>query len=146
MTAVSTLIDALCRGIIRRLGAKTVGIDPITITTILTTVIPMILNCIQKRRGVQPDQVQSAVVGMCEKDYVKTRTQLATEIRTRWYKHGQKLKRKARKSGGAVFNDANYILSEDDALELADKTLQEAHSTPASTYRTLAASAISMED
>lgn len=146
MTSVSMFIDAFCKGIIRRLGAKTVGIDPITITTILSTVVPMILNCIQKRRGIQPDQVQSAVVGMCEKDYVKTRAQLSTEIRNRWYKHGQKLKRKARKSGGAVFNDANYILSEEDALELADKTLQEAHSTSADAYRTLAASAISMED
>jgi len=140
MSLPKNLIEAFCQGIIRRVGAKNVGIDPITITTIISTVLPLILNCIQKRRGIQPDQVQTTVVAMCAKNYVQTRENFAKELRNRWFKHGQK------KKSGAMFNESKYILSDADSLELADKALQEAHSTSAQSYRTLAAASLSTEE
>jgi hypothetical protein len=145
MSLPKSLIEAFCQGIIRRVGARNVGIDPITITTIISTVLPLILNCIQKRRGIQPDQVQTTVVAMCARNYVQTRENFAKELRNRWFKHGQKLKRAAKKSG-AMFNESKYILSDADSLELADKALQEAHSTSAESYRNLAAASLSTEE
>lgn len=145
MTSPKSLLEAFCKGILRRVGAKNVGIDPITITTIISTVLPLILNCIQKKRGIQPDQVQGTVSAMCDKNYTKVRGDLAKELRNRWFKHGQKLKREAKRSG-AMFNEAKYILSDADSLELADKALQEAHSTSAQDYTALCSSALSMEE
>lgn len=145
MSLPKNLIEAFCQGIIRRVGARNVGIDPITITTIISTVLPLILNCIQKKRGIQPDQVQTTVVAMCDRDYVKTRENLAKELRTRWFKHGQKMKRLSKKAG-VVIDEAKYILSDADSIELADKALQEAHSTSAESYHTLAAAALSAEE
>lgn len=145
MGSVTKFLRTFATNVIRRVGARNVGIDPITITTILTTVLPMIIGCIQKRRQVQPDQVQAHVNALCGTNYAKTRKDFAAAIKTRWTKHVQKLKRAAAKSGD-MFNEAKFFLSDEDALELADKALQEAHSTSSAEFTAFAASSIQTED
>jgi len=141
MSSPQVSYEDVARNVVRRVGSKNVGIDPVTIVTLITTILPMIVNCIQKKRGIQPDQVEPTVSALCGKNYTKTRQDLAKQYQVRWFKHGQKLKKDAKKSG-AMFNEAKYILSDSDALELADKTLQEAHSTSSVSYRALASSAL----
>ena len=141
MSSPQVSYEDVARNVVRRVGSKNVGIDPVTIVTLVTTILPMIVNCIQKKRGIQPDQVEPTVSALCDKNYTKTRQDLAKEYRNRWFKHGQKMKKDAKKSG-AMFNEAKYTLSDSDALELADKTLQEAHSTSSVSYRALASSAL----
>lgn len=55
-------VEGQAKAIAARVDANAVGFDPLTIITILTSLLPTLLKCFQKEDNQTPEQVNAAIV------------------------------------------------------------------------------------
>ena len=67
------LIKEAATAAAQRVDAESVGLDPVTIITILTQVLPTIIACFRKNDESTPSEVQDAVRHACRKPASKNR-------------------------------------------------------------------------
>lgn len=92
-----------------RVDSSKVGIDPATIITILTTVLPIIVSCFRRNDEPEPENVSAAVRRAHNRNPDALRRRTARRIR----------------------RSAEKPISEEDSLQLADATIAHALETPA---------------
>lgn len=92
-----------------RVDSSKVSFDPVTIITILTTVLPLITGCFRRNDQPDPDQVSASVRDAHERNPESLRRRTARRIR----------------------GEADHPMTKAEALELADATIAHALETPA---------------
>lgn len=99
----------------QRVNGVEVGIDPLTVVTILTTVIPMLADCFKGNDDVSASEVQSRIVALNKKDR-KRLIRRTTDAVLREHRREEKKKPK----------DERVSLSVDDARVMAVAIIDQA--------------------
>ena len=113
-------VDETAVKIASRVKDGSTSFDPITIITIITTVLPLIMKCFMKNDEPTPEQVNAAV---------KKQHESAPEVLRR---------RTARRIRG----EAEQPMTRHDALLMADAVIAEACETPADEVAALCSSVV----
>lgn len=113
---MSAVFEAQAQKIAARPEVAAVGFDPITILTILSTVLPMLAQCFQQTEEPNPAQVAARVRAMQEThpNRLRARTMVA-------------VKREAKKKGTKMTNEQAYVIADGiiaQTLETPDDTVQ----------------------
>jgi hypothetical protein len=118
--------QALAADVHRRTGLASYGLDPVSVLTLLTTIIPAIVGWVQQCKKVKDEDVQPTVAAMYARNPVGTRARLAKQCKAERLKQGKtfceqmRLNAKQRRS---VMHD--FVLDDDDAVNMAEAMLQE---------------------
>lgn len=111
-------IQSQAEKVAARVDANAVGFDPITIITILSTVLPLILKCFQKNDEPDPAQVNAAIKKQHESAPGVLRRRTMRRIR----------------------GEADQPMTKDQAYKLADAVIAEACEADSETIVALCAS------
>jgi hypothetical protein len=65
MSTRQQLISEAATGAAQRVDAESVGLDPVTIITILTQVLPLVISCFKRNDEPEPESIQKAVKRQC---------------------------------------------------------------------------------
>lgn len=113
-----------------------VAIDPITITTLITTILPMLVQwfqaCREKRQQRQQDQTPQQQIAAAHAD-PKTREKNVAALQTRILqecKRGSAAERKRARQTGIPADIGRFAIDYDSAWRLADKIHSEAATMP----------------
>jgi hypothetical protein len=118
--------QALAADVHRRTGLASYGLDPVSVLTLLTTIIPAIVGWVQQCKKVKDEDVQPTVAAMYARNPTGTRARLAKQCKAERLKQGKtfceqmRLNAKQRRS---VMHD--FVLDDDDAVNMAEAMLQE---------------------
>lgn len=100
------LINEAATNAAQRVDAEKVGIDPITIITILTQVLPLVISCFKRNDEADPQNIHKAVQRQSSTPAGRAALRRRTMRRIR--------------------SEANTPLSKDEAFALADAVIEEA--------------------
>lgn len=111
-----TIFEVQAQKIAARPEVSAVGFDPITILTILSTVLPMLAQCFQQSDEPDPAQVAARVrqMNMTHPKRLRARTMVA-------------VKREAKQKGTKMTNEQAYIIADGiiaQTLDTPDDTVQ----------------------
>lgn len=109
MSTRDELIKEAATNAAQRVDAESVGIDPITIITILTTVLPELIACFRRNDENNPQEIHDTVKAQCSTERGRKALHKRTTVRIR---------RKARHDGEPVSRKA--------AEEMANAVIDEA--------------------
>ena len=118
--------QALAADVHSRTGFASYGLDPVSVLTLLTTIIPAIVGWVQQCKKVKDEDVQPTVAAMYARNPTGTRARLAKQCKAERLKQGKtfceqmRLNAKQRRS---VMHD--FVLDDDDAVNMAEAMLQE---------------------
>jgi len=110
----------VCDGIVSRVGGG-FGIDPATITVLVTTVLPLILSCFKKKENLEPQDVSARVVALHNKNSKALHRRLSKAYKDQALKKGKE----ESAATGKPFKKKFYELSDEAADRLATATIQE---------------------
>lgn len=113
---MSTVFEAQAQKIAARPEVAAVGFDPITILTILFTVLPMLAQCFQQTEEPNPAQVAARVRQMQQTHPKRLRARTMVAV-----------KREAKKKGTKMTNEQAYVIADGiiaQTLETPDDIVQ----------------------
>ena len=113
---MSAVFEAQAQKIAARPEVAAVGFDPLTILTILSTVLPMLAQCFQKTEATDPAQVATRVRQMQETHPKRLRARTMVAV-----------KQEAKKKGTKMTNEQAYVIADGiiaQTLETPDDTVQ----------------------
>lgn len=112
--------SVLCDGIVSRVGGG-FGISPTITTLLVTTVLPLILNCFKKKENIEPEDVPARVVELHNKNSKALHRRLSKAYKEQALKKGKE----ESTATGKPFKKKFYELSDEAADRLATATIQE---------------------
>ena len=128
-----------------REDGKTVAFDPVTIITLITTILPVITQwfqaCREKRQQKQQDQTPQQQIAAAHAD-PKTREKNVAALQTKILqecKRGAAAERKRARQTGIPADVGRFAIDYDSAGRLADKIHTEAATMPAKDAQALCA-------
>ena len=118
--------QALAADVHRRTGFASYGLDPVSVLTLLTTLIPAVIGWFQGCKKVPDQDVQPTVAAMYARNPTGTRAKLARQCKAERLKQGREFCQNMRlnpKQRREAMRD--FVLGDDDADSMADAMLQE---------------------
>ena len=118
--------QALAADVHRRTGFASYGLDPVSVLTLLTTIIPAIVGWVQQCKQLRDEEVQPTVAAMYARNPAGTRVRLARQCKAERLKQGktfcQQMRLNAKQRREVM---ADFVLGDDAAGSMADAMLQE---------------------
>ena len=118
--------QALAADVHRRTGFASYGLDPVSVLTLLTTIIPAIVGWVQQCKQLRDEEVQPTVAAMYARNPAGTRVRLARQCKAERLKQGKTFCQQMRlnaKQRREVMQD--FVLGDDAADSMAEAMLQE---------------------
>lgn len=117
---------ALSADVQARIGYSDYGIDPISMMTLLTTIIPAIIGWVQECKRLKDEDVQPSVASMYKQNPSLTISRLSSRCKLERKRQGQQFCDDMRLRG-ALKRDAmkDFILSDEDATSMAQGMIDE---------------------
>ena len=129
---MASVIEDFSKSVVRSAGAltgasddgKTVAIDPVSVITLITTILPVIFGWVKQCKGLKNDQVQGFVAQRHAdpKTSAKQEADLQKKILVECRKLAKEEKRKA-KATGIPADVGRYSIDERTAAKLAHNTI-----------------------
>lgn len=134
MSASSTFVRDFARSVVTRAGALTgsdergrkVSIDPITVITLITTILPVIAGWVKQCKGLKNEEVQGFVAS--QQRQVRSQIDQEKKLRNRISKiceDGKKAELKRAKETGLPADIGRFLCDDETIAKLAHHTIGE---------------------
>jgi len=118
--------QALAADVHRRTGFASYGLDPVSILTLLNTIIPAVVGWVQQCKKLRDEDVQPTVAAMYARNPTGTRVRLAKQCKAERLKQGRQfclqMRLNAKQRREAM---KDFALLDDDAVNMAEAMIQE---------------------